>query len=494
MRLLKMKVRIGYTAGRLLLCAVWLHALETAAVSRFAFHPGRILVQAKPGVTAAALGQLHAAARAEVLRGREQPAELQVVAVPDGETVASLVARYRASGLVQFAEPDYLRTCAAEPNDPKYMDGTEWALHNFGQSGGKPGADISAAAAWDLLTSAEHVVVAIIDTGVRGTHEDLAANMWVSPNDASHGLNALTGSNTTDDDEGHGTLVAGVIGAAGNNGKGMAGVAWKTKLMACKAFDSARNGYDSAIIACIDFARTNSARIINASWGGYAFGEALSNAVFRARNDGILIVAAAGNDGKDIDSQPYYPAALRVDNVISLAFTTRADELGGISNYGATNVALAAPGDQIYSTFFTSDKMYLGPLSGTSFAAPYVCGALALMSERFPAYSPQQLIRQLLDGADRLPALAGKCFTGARLNLLKALSPPLRLESLVAGDTLQVRVFSNPNRECTIERSTNLLQWAPVFTGSTSAAGELEFEDPLPQGNGPRFYRSTAAP
>src|SRR5205807_7585553 len=136
-----------------------------------------------------------------------------------GETVAGFIAQCQASGLVEYAEPDFFRQLdSTAPNDPRYTDGTLWALNNYGQSGGTPHADISGPAAWDYGVSASNIVLALLDTGVRYTHEDLASNMWVNPNDGSHGLNAITGTTDPNDDQGHGTLMAGVLGRVGNNG------------------------------------------------------------------------------------------------------------------------------------------------------------------------------------------------------------------------------------------------------------------------------------
>ena len=145
---------------------------------------------------------------------------------------------------------------------------------------------------------------------------------------------------------GHGTLVAGVVGAVGNNGKGVTGVAWNVKIMAGKCFDNFGHGFDSAIIFCIEYACTNGARIINASWG-ITNSLAVSNALARARDAGIIVVAACGNGGTNIDINPTYPTAFHLENVVSVAAIRTNDTLSTFSNYGATNVHLAAPGEQI---------------------------------------------------------------------------------------------------------------------------------------------------
>jgi subtilisin family serine protease len=174
---------------------------------------------------------------------------------------------------------------------------------------------------------------------------------------------------------------------------------------------------------------------------------------------------------------PPYPAGIQLDNVISVAYTTRNDTLAGPSNYGSTNVHLAAPGDQIYSTFPATDSFYFAQ-SGSSFAAPYVAGAAALVVARFPGENPQQTIRRILNGTDPLPSLAGKCVTGGRLNLRKALSAPITLSVLSATNhAFTFRIATSPNRLCTIQSSSNVLNWASIATNTTSAAGILDFTD-----------------
>jgi subtilisin family serine protease len=463
-----------------------------------AFRADRILLQRKAQVSPAALARLHAVHRARVWRSFEGMGRLQVVRVPPGETVRGLITKYEQSGLVEFAEPDYaVHAAATLPNDPKFLDGTLWGLHNTGQAGGLADADIDAPEGWDLLTSASNIVVAVLDTGVRYTHEDLAANMWVNPDGSGHGWNALAGSPDPKDDNGHGTLVSGTLGGVGNNGKGVVGVAWQVQIMACKCLDNAGNGNDSELIECLDFARTNGARIINASLDSSSYSQALSNAILSLRTAGILFVASAGNDAANIDLNPRYPACYDIDNIVTVAYTTRTDALGAFSNYGATNVDLAAPGAALYSTFFTADNAYLGAnaLQGASFAAPYVAGACALLLARYPSETPQQILRRLLAGVDPVPALSGKCVTGGRLNLREALSHTIRLSArpTVLGGPFPLRISAGPSRTCVIERTTNLEVWVPVFTNTTAESSVFEFRDePLPAVG--LFYRAVAAP
>jgi subtilisin family serine protease len=448
-----------------------------------AYRADRILIQPKRDASAAALAGFHSTQQAEVLGTFKGIGGLQIVRVPAGETVPAFIARYQQSGLVEFAEPDYLgQIMATTPNDPKYLDHTLWGLDK-----------IEAPAGWDVLTSASNIVVAVLDTGVRHTHQDLAANMWVNPVDGGHGWNALTGTNNPSDDSGHGTMVAGVLGAVGNNGKGVVGVAWQVQIMACKCFNNLGGGNVSDCITCMDYARTNGAKIINASFG-FPASLALSNAVSSLRDAGLIIAAACGNSTNDVDVYPVYPACYPLDNIVSVAYTTPADELAADASYGATNVHLAAPGQQIYSTFAATDSFYY-TLSGSSFAAPYVAGALALIQTKYPAESHQQHIARLLNGTDPLPALAGKCVTGGRLNLRKALSPPIYLSGTAAsGGLFELHVSCGPNRTCVIEVSTNLANWSPVFTNTTSTNGTFDYTDLQSTNLTRRFYRASSTP
>ncbi len=161
----------------------------------------------------------------------------------------------------------------------------------------------------------------------------------------------------------------------GNNGKGVTGVAWRVQMMACKCFSSSGSSSDSAIIACMDYARANGARIINASFSSPGFSQSLSNSVYDARQAGIIFVAAPGNGppAVNVDVTPYYPACYDIDNIVSVAYTTRNDGLGSLSYYGATNVDLGAPGDQIYSTYSPTDNYYWPPSSSFNLAGTSSC-------------------------------------------------------------------------------------------------------------------------
>lgn len=482
------------------LSAGLLGPLPARAADAVDYRPDQILIQPKTGVSDTALAAFHTAHGTRMVRKFSALRGLQVVTVPPVTTVPGLVAEYQRSGLVEFAEPDYLvQADATYPNDPQFTSGALWGLYNYGQSGGTAHADIDAPNGWDVLTSASNIVVAVLDSGIRYTHEDLASNMWVNPYDGGHGFNAFDGTNDPNDDStSHGTMVAGVLGAVGNNGKGVTGVAWQVQLMACKCLNNG-TGSDSTVISCIDYAQTNGARIINASFDSPTPSLALSNAIAAAGAAGIIWVASAGNNSYNVEVNPSYPTCYGLGNVVSVAYTTRTDALGAFSNYGAVHVALAAPGDQIYTTFASSDSAYFPPtglsynLAGTSFSAPYVSGALALMLAKYPAENYQQIIQRLLNATDPLPSLAGKCLTGGRLDLAKALNPPVWLSSVptaVAG-TFQLHLATGANRLCTIQMSPDLVNWTPIYTNTTSASGTFDFTNTISAPD--RFFRATTS-
>jgi subtilisin family serine protease len=192
-----------------------------------------------------------------------------------------VIQQYQTSGLVEYAQFDFIYHAFITPNDPLFTN--QWALNNTGQPGGTPDADIDAPEGWDIQSQAPNIVVAVTDTGARLTHEDLTENLWVNAGeipgngidddgngykDDVHGINAITESGDPSDDAGHGTHVAGIIGARGNNDKGVSGVAWQLKLMILKWLDSEGEGSDADALECLEYAKNKGAQIVNASWGG----------------------------------------------------------------------------------------------------------------------------------------------------------------------------------------------------------------------------------
>lgn len=478
----------GHLLTWLVCLTLWAAAgsVASAAISPNvpAFRSDRILIQPKAGASKVALSHFHNVHQSKVLQTFAGVQDLQVVQVPAGESVTNLIAQYQHSGLVEFAEPDYTgQIFSTAPNDPKFVDGTLWGLNTN-----------SAPLAWDILTSASNIVVAVLDTGTRYTHEDLAANMWTNPGDGSHGWNAINNNNNPSDFTTHGTMVTGVLGAVGNNGKGVCGVAWRLQIMACACFNSSGLGNISDVITCLEFARTNGAKIINASWG-FTNSVALSNAMVTLRNSGVIVVAACGNTTNNIDINPTFPASYALDNIVTVASTSKADVLSTFSNFGLTNVDLAAPGEQIFSTFPATDSFYFNDANGgTSYSAPYVAGACALLKAQYPADTYKDTIARLLAATDPLPSLAGKCRTGGRLNLRKALRT-IRVARIPATNSIfQLRVSGGLNRALLVEATTNFVNWLPVAIEATSTNGTFDFADTLSTNLPQRFYRATAFP
>ena len=334
-----------------------------------------------------------------------------------------------------YLEPDFALQIENTPNDPNF--GNLWGLDNTGQSGGVAGADISAVDAWDVTTGSSDVVVGVVDTGIDYTHPDLADNIWVNPgeipgdhidNDGNgyiddvHGWDFYYNDDDPMDYRSHGTHVAGTIGAVGNNGIGVTGVNWDVSLMALKIADdnpSNNSVSSSAATAALNYVadmRMNfgiNIRVTSHSWGGGGYSTALFNAIQANANADILLVAAAGNDSRNNDTTPQYPASYNLDNIISVASTTRSDQLSGFSNYGATSVDLGAPGSSVYSTVPGGGY---GTKSGTSMATPHVTGVAALAWAFRPDATYQEIKAAILGGVDPLPALDGITLSGGRLN------------------------------------------------------------------------------
>jgi thermitase len=395
----------------------------------------RLLVGFAPGVGAerrrALIGSV--GARREAVVG----AGTHVLVLPDGGVEAAAAALLARRG-VRYAEPDYVLRSSATPNDPSF--GAQWWLLNSGQAingvTGVAGADINARAAWDRSRGDGAKVVAVLDTGVDYNHPDLAPNMWSNPGvggcpPGSHGWNVLSAAapcDPMDDDTitpAHGTRIAGLIAAATNNRAGIAGVSWRTPIMAVKWTNNRAFGTNSQLLAAIDKVVAARAagvdvRVINVSgtFVGTARSEALNQGIIRAGESGILFVTAAGNTSQNNDdpATPRYPCDYAAPNELCVAATDQNDQLADFSNFGPATVDLAAPGVNMYSTQLAGTY---GFDDGTSYAAPLVAAAAALALS--VQDMPVTLIRQrLLASVTRLPSLAGKIKTGGRLDLCKA--------------------------------------------------------------------------
>lgn len=332
-------------------------------------------------------------------------------------SVSSAVHYFSRMSNVEFAQPDYKVQLERIPNDASFNN--LWGLENTAQNGGTANADIKATEAWNTNTGSGKMVVAIIDSGVDYNHPDLAANIWSSPKNKSvHGWNFVNNTSNVMDDNGHGTHIAGIIGAVGNNGIGVAGVNWHVQIMALKFLDKSGSGYLSNAVKALNWAVANGAKIVNNSYAGGGSDPAMKAAIAAARAKGVIFVAAAGNDASNNDTSPVYPANYNSDNVVTVAATDRNDRLASYSNFGRATVEIAAPGSNIYSTLPGNKYGYY---SGTSMAAPEVAGALALVWDTHPDWSYKQVIQAVLKTADVVPSLTGKVATG-RLDVGEAIN------------------------------------------------------------------------
>lgn len=347
----------------------------------------------------------------------------RLVKIRSNRSLAQALKEYQGDTNVFFVQPNYLYHAVATPNDPSYS--SLWGMPMIG-----------APAAWGTTTGTRDVVVGVVDTGVAYTHPDLAANIWSNPGNiglggaSTHGYNAIKNTYDPMDDNGHGTHVSGTIGAVGNNGLGVAGVNWSVSIMGLKFLDYRGSGTTANAIKAIDYAvqakiQGVKVRVLNASWGGGGFDSLLQAEIQQANDNGILFVAAAGNNGTDNDTTPSYPANYPVPNVIAVAATDASDLLASFSNYGATTVHLGAPGVNILSTYWTrSSSSGYAWLSGTSMATPHVAGAAALVLAAQPSLTVDQLKAAILNNVDADTSLSGKTVTGGRLNVYKAVVNP----------------------------------------------------------------------
>lgn len=391
-----------------------------------------------------------------------------------------LLHRLRKDPAVRVAEPDYTVRASGIPNDPEFY--RLWGLRNTGQTEGVPGADIEAPAAWDVTTGRPEIIVAVIDTGVDYHHPDLRDNMLRDASGSVVGYDFANGDPDPRDDNGHGTHVAGTLGAVADNRQGIAGVCPRVRIMPLKFLDAGGSGATSDAIDAIDFALAHGAQVLNNSWGGGGYSQLLKEAIDRARARGVLFIAAAGNEAANNDETPSYPANYNTvcDNVVSVAATDDRDGLGSFSNIGAGTVDLAAPGVRIYSTL--PGNRY-GYLNGTSMAAPHVAGAAALVRAHYPAISLSEWKARLLGTAERIASLEGK-IKGGRLNLRDALTP----DQVPPGTPTELRVT---------HRASNALLLAWTASGEDGPAGAAAAYDlrystqPITAGN---FAAAARAP
>ncbi|WP_319523061.1 S8 family serine peptidase [uncultured Desulfosarcina sp.] len=382
---------------------------ETTASA--AYVEGRLLIKMKPGASTgavrskldnlAASGRTvgvgsHTFKRFPAIKARSGQ-DLVLMSCP-GRTTEELLESFKGHEDVEIAEPDYIISIDAVPDDTEFDQ--LWALENTGQEvdeeTGTVEADIAATAAWDRLSDDDaEVIAAVIDTGVDYTHEEIAANMWTNAAeldgtagvdddgngyvDDVYGIDTCNGDGDPYDDHYHGTHVAGTIAAVTDNGTGIAGITWnRAKIMALKFLSASGSGATSAAVECIEYLlemnerEENNIVVMNASWGSSSPSDTLKAALETAAEAGIILSAASGNDTLDCDGdQKHYPSSLDVENVISVAATNQNDRLAYFSNYGASEVDIAAPGTNILSaipgggyTAISTDPFYDGMEDG----------------------------------------------------------------------------------------------------------------------------------
>ncbi len=438
----------------------------------------------------------------------------QLINDPNSST-ATLIDQIMGRDDIEYITPDYLIVAAGTvPNDP-YFTNYEWYMRNTGQiiNGitGIPGADISATNAWDLTTGRKEIVVAIIDPdGVNYNHEDLAANMWSAPAPytvtvagtqftcpaGSHGFNIKLSPDWDCETmeyfgADHGTEMAGLIGAAGNNGNGVVGVLWNTSIIFVKMIPSP--GVSDAMNA-VEY-------LIRVKQAGVADIRVISNSYFidtrfqppelipswadevrSAGDNGMIFVAAAGNFGQNNDSSPVLPASFgsspyNLTNVISVANTTNRDQLYYLSDYGATSVHLGAPGTDVTTTLVggSYNQNFYPTATGTSASTAIVAGAAGLVLSRCPQMNVADLKSNLLNSVDQLPALSGLTITGGRLNLYRAVSTcPLPSLTVTPAGTGAGTVTSSPTGlSCGAACSASYPGFTSVTLTASAAPGSI---------------------
>ena len=399
------------------------------------YKEGEVLVKFKSGTVTSASLKTHQAVGAMPVK-KIALINVEHVRLPQSVSVKDAIIQYMSDPSVEYAEPNYLLHPFITPNDTFFFP-QQWGLYNTGQfASGKAGADIRAPWAWDVIKSS-NVIVAVVDTGIDQNHVDLLNN--VIP-----GFNVVDDNTNATDNIGHGTHVAGIIGALGNNGLGTSGVIWDAKLMPVKVCTAAGiAGCPDNIPACcftsdvadgISFAVSHGAKVINMSLGsspGAPSPSPVFDAVSLARDAGVLVVAAAGNETNNNDVLPVYPASFNLPNVISVAATDQNDKLASFSNFGLNSVHVGAPGVYILSTI--TPGLSFSPCTGspfagydfcdgTSMAAPHVSGLAGLLFSYYPHFTYSQVRSTILRYANVLPDDNVIVQTRARINAYRAVA------------------------------------------------------------------------
>lgn len=341
-------------------------------------------------------------------------------------------------GAVSRVELNYRVNAFLEPNDFLYRLGLLWPIQNTDITGRVAGPDINVREAWDITLGSSDMVVAVIDTGVDVTHPDLAETIWRNTAETANNgidddkngfIDDVAGWDFVDNDGSpndqlfHGTHCAAIIGASINNNRGVCGVAPGVKILPLRVLNAKGEGDTAALMQAVQYAislrkRGVNLRVISLSLGGGEYQSAFKELVDEANRFGIVLVAAAGNEGKDNDKEPTYPAGYPSPNVISVAALDYFGRLASFSNYGSESVDVGAPGVFIWSAFLFG--FYL-PFDGTSMAAPYVSGTVALMLSLNPGMTPAQVVAGIKRTVTPIQSLTGKMTSPGMLNVAAAL-------------------------------------------------------------------------
>ncbi|MFY0688633.1 MAG: S8 family serine peptidase [Cyclobacteriaceae bacterium] len=400
-------------------------AMKSTPISGVSYHQNRVIVRRNQETSFSDMRSLRQSINAYVIK-RFKLIDAELWSVSD-VGVEEAVGILNAHPGITYAEPDYELNLIRQPDDESFDE--LWGMHNTGQSGGTPDADIDALEAWSKGKGSKNVIIGVIDTGIDPDHEDLNDNMWINEDeipdngvdddnngyvDDVYGWDFVNDDNDPFDDNGHGTHCAGTIAAEGNNGIGVVGVNWKASLMALKFLGSGGSGNTSDAIEALEYAILNGANLTSNSWGGGGYSAAMEEMIWAANDANQLFVAAAGNANNNNDASPYYPSSYPNDNLISVAASDHNDMKASFSSYGATSVDIAAPGVNIYSC---QPNDGYASLNGTSMATPHVAGAAALAWSSAPFLSNMEIKEILLSTVDPVEAFEGITLSGGRLNL-----------------------------------------------------------------------------
>ncbi len=392
-------IRIVLVLGLVLsLLALSVPALAGSGTDAQNFAADRILVKFKDGTDEATKRVIHARHGGSVIAEIPQLG-IQVVKIPYGKALAK-AGNYKSERAIEFCEPDFVAYAIGTPNDPYF--GSQWGM-----------TKIQAPDAWDVTTGQSAVRIAILDTGVDQDHQDLASKIVANKN--------FTTSSTVDDRYGHGTHVAGIAAAATNNGLGVAGVGYSCSIMNVKVLDDNGSGYYSWIANGITWAADNGAKVISMSLGGSSGSSTLQSAVNYAWSKGVVLVAAAGNNGNTAATYPAYYA-----NCIAVAATDQNDMKASWSSYGSW-VDVAAPGVEILSTLPNHTNKIgasnYGSLSGTSMATPHVAGLAGLIWASSYGTSNTDVRSRIESTCDPITG-TGAYWQYGRINAYRAVAPP----------------------------------------------------------------------